>query len=404
MAIFHYISVDNNGNTQKGIITAETETEARAKIFQMHLTLISLKPAYEAPFKLRWLTSRKKTVNTTTLSLLTLQLGTLLSAGFSIADALQSLCDQTDDAYLKMVLSNVRTHLLEGHTLDYGMNAFPDVFPDLYRATIAAGNKTGHLDEVINKLSTYLEQQNLIRQKIQQALIYPALLTLVSILIIAFLLTYAMPKIIKTFTESGQSLPAVTAFLLGISVFLKSYGVYILAIIVAVIIGIKRLFSSTLYRYRAQEWLLKIPILNEAMIITNSARFSRTFGILFAAGTPVIQAMQTANSIVTLLPMKKAIKTAIDQIAEGTPIHQALSQTTYFTKMSTQLIASGEKSSQLDKMLEKTANYQEQQVMRWISTLLALFEPVMILLMGVIILFIVLAILLPIFQMNEFFS
>ena len=185
---------------------------------------------------------------------------------------------------------------------------------------------------------------------------------------------------------------------------LKSYGIYILILIIAGIIGFSYLLKSENFRYQLHLFYLKIPILKNAIKIINAARFARTFGILFAAGISVEQAMKTANSIITLLPMKNAVKVAIDHVIEGQSIHQALLQTGYFTKISTQLIASGEKSGKLDVMLERTASYQEQQVVRWISITLALFEPIMILLMGVVVLFIVLAILLPIFQMNDFFG
>jgi general secretion pathway protein F len=235
-------------------------------------------------------------------------------------------------------------------------------------------------------------------------LVYPALLTIVSTAIIVFLLTYAMPKITKTFTDSGQALPMLTALLLQFSSGLKKYGIYILGLVFLGVLGFKRSLKSDQFRFRVHLFLLKIPILKSAITIINAARFARTFGILFAAGVPVAQAMQTANSIITLLPMKAAIKEAIEHVTEGVSIHQALYQTGFFTKMSTQLIASGETSGKLEIMLEKTAAYQEQQVLRWITTILSLFEPIMILFMGIVVLFIVLAILLPIFQMNDFFA
>ncbi len=406
MAIFSYVSVDGKGNTKKGILDGDSAQHIRQQLQDMNLTLIELTPLKDKNQQDHhpWSFSKKARVSTSTLSVLTFQLGTLLTAGLTIVAALQNIAEEMENTRLKTVLLTVRTRILEGHTLAYGMNEFPEVFPDLYRATIAAGDKSGHLDDVINKLALNLDQEEHIRQKIQQAMIYPALLTFVSFTIIFFLLTYAMPKITQTFIESGQTLPAVTSVLLAFSRGLKTYGIYVLIFIFLMIMGFKHFLKSDKFRFRYQLFLLKIPILNKAITITNAARFARTFGILFAAGVPVSQAMQTANSIITLLPMKAAIKHAITQVTEGLSIHQALSQTGYFTKMSTQLIASGETSGKLELMLEKTAAYQEQQVIRWTTTILALFEPVMILFMGIVVLFIVLAILLPIFQLNEFFG
>lgn len=405
VAVFKYISVDDKGITRKGVIEAESIKHVRQQLLDMNLTLIELNTVKEKKHnKKSGFFLRKNHVSHSALLLLTFQLGTLLSAGLTISAALQNSAEQMENTFLKTVLFTIRTRIAEGHTLADGMNEFPEVFPDLYRATIAAGNKSGHLDEVINKLAEYLEQQDNIRQKIQQAMIYPALLMLVSTIIIIFLLTYAMPNITKNFIETGQALPTMTSILLKISSGIKSYGIYFLGLIIIAIILFKHFIKSEKARYRLHLFFLKIPILKNALTITNAARFLRTFGILFASGVPVEQAMQTANSIITLLPMKSAVKEAIIQIVEGTSIHGALLKTGYFSKLSTQLIASGETSGKLEIMLEKTAFYQEKQVLRWISTVLALLEPIMILFMGVVVLFIVLAILLPIFQMNEFFN
>lgn len=404
MAVFHYVSVDSSGRSKKGVLEGDSPVQIRQHLREMGLTPIEIKPAGEKKFLSKGVSffSRKESVSASALSLLTYQFGTLLSAGLPVEGALLNMAEQMEKTPLKTVLLNVRARVLEGHSLAYGMDEYPHIFPKLYRATIAAGEKSGQLDNIINRLSIYLESQSTIKQKVQQALIYPILLTIVSISIVIFLLTYAMPRIVSVFQETGQALPDLTRMLLAFSSGLRSYGLYILFLIIIIVIGFRHMLKRRHFQYSVHEFLLRVPILNNTLKIVNAARFARTFGILFAAGVPVIEAMHAANSIITLLPMHDAVEKGIISVGEGMSIHKALQQTGYFSLLTTQLIASGETSGKLEVMLEKTAAYQEQNVVRWISTALSLFEPFMILLMGVIVLFIVLAILLPIFELNQF--
>lgn len=405
MPVFNYVSVDEQGNTRKGVLDGNSEQEVQTNLQKMNLIPLEITQAEGGKSSgKKWRLFGEKKVSSNTLAMMTLQLGTLLTAGLTVEASLLNIAEQMDKTNLKSILLNVRLRVLEGHTLAYGMGEYPEVFPSLYRATIAAGEKTGQLDSIINRLANYLEQQNLIKGKITQALIYPALLMFVSFAIITFLITYAMPKITNVFIESGQALPTSTAILLGASDILRAYGIYIVLFIIAAIIIFRRKLKDDSFRCKVQLLLLKIPVLNSTIKIINAARFSRTFGILFAAGVPVLESMHTANTTVNLLPMRQAIDKATGYVVEGVSVSQALAETGYFSKVSTQLLASGESSGKLDIMLEKTAMYQEKQVEKWITTTLALFEPIMILFMGVMVLFIVLAMLLPIFQMNDFFG
>jgi len=398
MTIYNYVAIDKNGDTKKGIIDGESTQDIQHKLVKMNLTIVELT---SNETKNTVSSTNKSSINAGTLALLTFQLGALLSAGISIASVLKNIAEQIEKPYLKTVLLTIQTRLLEGHSLASSMNEFPNVFPELYCATIASGEKTGHLDEVINKLAEHLEQQEQIKQRIKQALIYPALLLSISMIIIIYLLIYTIPTITKTLTDNGQTLPLATIFLLKICQGLKSYGIYFVLLLFMLFFWFKHLLRSNQFRYKLHLFFLKIPLLNNAITIINAARFSKTLGMLFAAGTPIIEAMQTANHVVTCLPIQAAITQSITDVIKGMSIHQALFQTGYFSKISIQLIASGETSNQLDVMLEKTAEYQDRQVSRWITTTLALLEPIIIVFMGLIILFIVLATLLPIFQLND---
>jgi general secretion pathway protein F len=335
------------------------------------------------------------------LTLLTQQLATLLEAGLPLDECLQGVIEQTEKSHVKQILTGVRAKIIEGHTLAYAMEQFPSSFPELYCATIAAGEQTGKLHVVLNRLAEYAENQQLMRQKISQALIYPTLMTLVSIGIVSFLLIYVVPKIIHVFTDSGQALPAATQILIAASSFLGDYGLYMLVAIVAGLIIFFRMLKKEWFKYKWHKLLLRLPLFGYAIRTINTARYARTFGILFAAGVSVLEAMKVAAKLITNLPMRKSIGEAGNRVKEGSNINLSLKQTNYFPPMSIHLIASGENSGTLGHMLEKTANSQERDVSRLIETILNLFEPLIILVMGSIVLFIVLAILLPIFQLDQ---
>jgi general secretion pathway protein F len=241
------------------------------------------------------------------------------------------------------------------------------------------------------------------RQKIMQALIYPALMTGMSLSIVMFLLIYVVPTIVDVFTSTNQSLPLVTTMLISFSSGIKHYGIYILVLLT---LGIwlfrRRLQKSPLFQHKFDQFLLQLPMLGGALKTINTARFSRTVGILITAGVPLLEAMRLSTQLVANLPLRKALQKAEKQVTEGVSVHRALQQTNYFPVMSIYLIASGEASGQLTEMLERVANNQDEDVRRLIDLGLRLFEPALIIVMGAIVMFIVLAILLPIFSLEQF--
>jgi general secretion pathway protein F len=228
-------------------------------------------------------------------------------------------------------------------------------------------------------------------------------MVLVSISIVGFLLEYVVPKMVSVYSNIGQTLPGMTQVLISISNGLKSYGLYILLCLIVLIVLVTRsMKTSTAFRNKMHHLILRIPIIGNAIKVTNTARFSRTFAILSSAGVPVLEAMTISSALITNLPIRAAVDEATKRVREGANIHLALKQTTYFPPMSIHLIASGESSGQLENMLERAANNQDNEITQLIETSLALFEPAIILLMGAIVLFIVLAVLLPIFQLDQF--
>jgi len=401
MPAFSYVALNAKGKSIKGSREADSARLLRQALRDEGLNPLEITPVKSSKKGGGGLSALFNRMQLADLTLLTQQLATLLEAGLPLDECLQGVIEQTEKSHVKQILTGVRAKIIEGHTLAYAMEQFPSSFPELYCATIAAGEQTGKLHVVLNRLAEYAENQQLMRQKISQALIYPTLMTLVSIGIVSFLLIYVVPKIIHVFTDSGQALPAATQILIAASSFLGDYGLYMLVAIVAGLIIFFRMLKKEWVKYKWHKLLLRLPLFGYAIRTINTARYARTFGILFAAGVSVLEAMKVAAKLITNLPMRKSIGEAGNRVKEGSNINLSLKQTNYFPPMSIHLIASGENSGTLGHMLEKTANSQERDVSRLIETILNLFEPLIILVMGSIVLFIVLAILLPIFQLDQ---
>ena len=406
MPAFHFVAINTSGHEQKGVIEAENEKHARQLLRDKSLVPLNLRPAQQKKIKgqaLSIFSRRQRGMNSKELALFTRQFATLLSAGMPVEEALQAVAEQSEKPHVKGLILSVRGKVVEGHALAAAMREHPEAFAPLFCATIAAGEKSGHLDKVLLRLAEYTEQQWQMKQKLKTALIYPSMIVLVAFGIVGFLLEYVVPKMIAVYAHLNQSLPLMTEVLIAISNFVKSYGFYVLLIIIAGIYFWRRaLKNSAELREKNHRVLLRLPLIGYFIKTADTARFSRTLSILSAAGVPVLEAMTISAQLVTTIPIRKSIEEAVHRVREGAAIHLALKQTTYFPPMSVHMIASGEASGQLEGMLERVALNQEDEITRLIEVSLALFEPAIILIMGAIVLFIVLAVLLPIFQLNQF--
>lgn len=399
MGAYHFQALNKAGNTTKGVIEADSERHARQLLRERGLI----------PTQIRTLAKqqhirRKDKLSAKDLALLTRQLATLLAAGIPVEESLRGVSEQTEKDKVRELIIGVRAKVLEGYALAQAMGEFPNAFPELYRATVGAGEQTGRLDLVLEKLADYTENQQETRQKIQQALIYPSLMIIVSTAIISFLLAFVVPKIIEVFTSSGQSLPEMTKLLITISELIKSYGLIALVVIIGLIAGFKKSLSNINIRTTWHKILLKLPITSYLVRSINVARYIHTFGILFAAGVSVLETMRVSASLVSNLVMRNAFDLAATRVKEGTAISQALKETGFLSPMATHLIASGEKSGQIAMMMERAASHLDNEVKRLIDTALTLLEPLVILFMGAVVLFIVLATLLPVFSMEQLVS
>jgi len=406
MPAFHFIAINPIGQEQKGVMEAESEKHARQLLRDKSLVPLTVKTAREkiTSQKVVSLSTlfRRRGVNAKELAVFTRQLATLIAAGLPVEEALLAVGEQMEKPRLQGLILSVRGKVLEGHTLASALRDHPEIFSALYCATVTAGEKSGFLDKVLLRLADYTEQQARLRQKIQTALIYPAMIVCVSIAIVGFLLEYVVPKMIAVYANLKQALPLLTQILIGISHFIHAYGLYVLLTLAAMIYFWRRaLQQQPLFREKTHHFLLRLPWLSHPIKTVETARFARTFAILSASGVSVLEAMLIASKLVTIIPIRQALEIAVDHVREGAPVYLALKQSNFFPPMSVHLIASGEASGQLDNMLERAAQQQEEDITRLIELSLALFEPIIILLMGAIVLFIVLAVLLPIFQLNQ---
>ncbi|CZI96555.1 Cholera toxin secretion protein epsF [Legionella pneumophila] len=396
MGAYQYQALKVNGSISKGVIEADSERHARQLLREQGLI-----PTQVQTLTQQRAASSKSKVSAADLALLTRQLATLLAAGIPVEESLRGVSEQTEKDKVRELIIGVRSKVLEGYGLAQAMAQYPNAFPELYRATVGSGEQTGRLDVVLEKLADYTEKQQQTRQKVQQALIYPLLMIIVSTAIISFLLTFVVPKIIDVFTESGQTLPPMTQLLINLSQFIKSYGLYSLVTIIVALIGFKKSLSNIKIKTAWHQFMLKLPIVSYLVKTINVARYIHTFGILFAAGVSVLETMRVSSNLVTNIVMRQAFDLATLRVREGSGISEALKETKFISPMAIHLIASGEKSGQLSEMMERSASHLDNEVNRLIETSLTLLEPMVILLMGAVVLFIVLATLLPIFSMEQ---
>ena len=398
MKTYRYQAIDSSGKTHNGLLETDSSKAVRQQLRDKGLIPVTVDAFGHEKISIN---APAKKINVRDLALLTRQLATLIAAKLPIEQSILGVSEQSEKKNVKTILLNLRARVLEGHSLAHAIKQFPNAFPPLYCATIEAGEQSGKLDLVLNRLADHTEQQQVMKQKVQQALIYPAVMTTISIGIISFLLSFVVPKIIGVFHSTGQTLPQLTQTLIAISDYLKNYGLVSLIALIILGVSFKHALKNESIRFRWDHFLLRIPLLSYLIRATNTARFSHTLAILSSGGVPILSSLSVATDLLNNLPIKRAVEQAVTAIKEGASLSKALKKTTYFNPMSIHLISSGEDSGKLSQMLEHAAKTQDNDVKRIIETGLTLFEPLIILVMGAFVLFIVLATLLPIFSMDQ---
>ena len=400
MAAFEYQAVDADGKTQKGLIEADTARQARQQLRGMSLMPLQVGEVSSREAAGGERRSRDK-LNVPTLSLITRQLATLISAGQPIESAYHAVSRQTPKPAAKRVLLAVRARVLEGHSLSEALREYPRIFDSMYCASVHAGEQSGLLDIVMERLADHMEARQDLQRRTGQALIYPILLSVVAFALVALLLTFVVPKIVQVFEGFDQELPMVTTWLIGISDFFKNYGV---ALIISVIVGMviySQLVKLPKFRHLRDRFYLRLPYVSYLVRLSNTARYTRTMSILVSSGVTALDSMHISAEVINSQPMKEAVMKAADRVREGEHISVALENTGYFSPLVLQLVQNGETSGKLGDMLERSARAEENEFAGVTALFIGLFEPAMILLMGVVVMFIVVAILIPIFDMNE---
>ncbi|KPK39866.1 MAG: type II secretion system protein GspF [Gammaproteobacteria bacterium SG8_47] len=400
MGAFEYSALDSRGRETKGLVEGDSPRQVRQLLRDQGLIPLNVGEVSERETESRAMSLRRG-VSATALALMTRQLATLSRSGLPLEEALSTVSRQTEKGRLKSLLLAVRGRVREGHSLAEGLSDFPRVFPELYRATVAAGEQSGHLDLVLERLADYTESRQQLRQKIQLALFYPAMLTGMAILVVVALLTYVVPEVVQVFENTGQQLPLLTRVLIATSDFLRDYMLWIIAGLVLVVASVRYVLRRPGPKRNYHRFLLAVPVISRLNRGVNTARFARTLSILAASGVPVLESMRIAGSVMSNVVMREAVAAAALRVREGTSMSKALDASGYFPPMLIHLIASGEASGNLEEMLERASVNQERELETVIATLMGLFEPLLILAMGAVVLLIVLAILLPIFDLNQ---
>jgi len=401
MGAFEYVALDQKGKESKGLIEGDTPKHVRQilrdrKMLPVQVTEVAQKEARrQSTFSLR------SGISTGELAMLTRQLASLSQSGLPLEEALIAVAQQNDQPRTKSILLGVRSRVMEGHTLADGLGEFPQAFPELYRATVAAGEQSGHLDIVLERLADYTEARQELRQQVTNAMVYPIALVVMAFAIISFMLATVVPKIVGVFENASGELPALTRGLIATSDFLRNHWLILIIGLAALVYGIWWLLQKDGPKRSYHRLLLRMPITGRLTRGINTARFTRTFSILAGSGVPILDALKIGAEVIENLPMRDAVNEASLRVREGASIAQSLAASKLFPPMMIHLIASGETGGRLEEMLSRTANYQEREVGSLIATLLGILQPLLIVLMGAVVMTIVLAILLPIFEINN---
>lgn len=401
MGAFEFVALDQSGKESKGLIEGDTAKHVRQLLRERHLYPVHVTEVAQKESRRQSTFSVRRGVSPAELALITRQLASLSQSGLPLEEALLAVSQQNDQPRTKSILLGVRSKVMEGHTLADGLADFPQAFPELYRATIAAGEQSGHLDAVLERLADYTEARQELRQRIVNAMVYPIALVVMAVSIISFMLATVVPRIVNVFENTSAELPGLTRGLIATSEFLRGNWLWLILVIAALFWGIWWLLQQEGPRRRYHHFLLRMPITGRLTRGINTARFTRTFSILASSGVPVLEAMGISAEVIENLPMRDAVNEAALRVREGGSISRSLDASKLFPPMMIHLVSSGEAGGKLDEMLARSAAGQEREVDGLIAAMLGILQPLLIVLMGGVVMVIVLAILLPIFEINN---
>jgi general secretion pathway protein F len=400
---FRYEAVDAVGSTKKGVVNADSARAARSDLRNQGLLPIAVDAITGQLDESGRIKSRAfgDHLSTTELALFTRQLASLLEASLPLEQAFSALLEQAERPYVRDLIASIRSEVMGGASLSDALSQHPRDFADIYRALVASGEQIGQLSRVLSRLADYIERRNSLVQKVKLAFTYPAIVTVVAFAIVIFLLTYVVPQIVSVFANTKQKLPLLTVVMLGISDFVRSYGWIVLLVFIGLLFAWRTALKNPATRLRWHTWLLTAPLYGKFERSLNTARFASTLAITTGSGVPILRALQTSRDTLSNVAMRAQVEEAANSVREGVGLARALSEHKHFPPMLIHMIRAGEVTGELPAMLDRAANAQEQDLERRAMTIAGLLEPALILAMGVVVLLIVLAVLMPIIEINQ---
>ncbi|MDD9196565.1 type II secretion system inner membrane protein GspF [Aliivibrio sp. S3MY1] len=402
MAAFEYKALEKTGKQKKGVMEGDNARQVRQRLKEQGLIPVEV---IETKSKQQKNASQglsfKRGISVNDLSLITRQLATLVQAGMPLEECLKAVAEQGEKAHIRSMIMGVRSKVIEGYPLAESFADYPHVFDELFCSMVAAGEKSGHLDTVLNRLADYAENRQKMRSKLQQAMIYPIMLTLIAIAVISFLLATVVPKIVDQFVQMGQGLPTVTEVLLAASNFVVNWGLVVIIVVVSLIVGVKWLLTKPHFRLAWDKKILRLPVIGKVVRGLNTSRFARTLSICTSSAIPLLDGMKVAADVMSNQYFKLQVLEAADNVREGASLRISLEQTKLFPPMMLHMIASGEQSGELEQMLTRSADNQDRDFESLVNMALGIFEPLLIVFMAGIVLFIVVATLMPIIELNN---
>ena len=402
MAAFEYTALDARGRQSRGVIEADSLRQTRQMLRDQGLVPLTVTPASgQTGPRSSLATYFSRNLGALDRVLVTRQLATLIAAGLPIEEALNAVAQQSEKQHVQALVMGVRSRVLEGYSLARALGEYPSSFGDMYRSTVAAGEQSGHLDRVLENLADYQERQFESTRDVEMALMYPLVLTVLAFGIVGALMIYVVPDMVGVIENVGQTLPVSTQILIGLSELIRDYWWLIALAIAALIFGGRRLLAKESIRHAWDRRKLSLPLVSRISRSSSAARYANTLSILTSSGVPLVEAMAIAANVVTNRWLRSRLVEATQRVSEGSSLRTALESVGQFPPMLLHMVGSGEASGQLDIMLDRVAVYQQAEVNRVVTTLVRLFEPLMLLFMGGMVMFIIMAILLPILNMNQ---
>lgn len=395
MTAFRYRALDREGVEKTGVMEADTSRSARTLLREQGLFPLEVDSVTN-----RSTGSSGRRMAPAELTLLSRQWSTLLASGLTVEESLAALIEQAESDDSRQVLAGVRSEILSGFSLRAALDRYPRAFPEIYRASIAAGERSGELARVMVQLADYLERAHALRQKTLQALIYPIIVAVVATLVIVGLMAYVVPQVVTVFEQGNQSLPLLTRLLILLSDFVRHWGWAFTGLLAAGIVAAHYVLRTTPARRAWDRSLLRLPFVGRHLRTLDATRFSGTLAILTASGVPLLSALEAGSQVVTRLPLKDALAEAIERVREGQSLSRALGATRAFPPLLIHMIANGESTGRLDALLERAAALQQQEYENRTATLTSLLEPLLLLIMGSLVLLIVMAVMQPIIEIN----